>query len=234
MKKNFTLIELLVVIAIIAILASMLLPALTAAKNKAKTIQCRNNIKQYGMGLIFYTDDYSDWAPGRDRLLGSTAWKGTALPYLLASKPDAAKTYGDTYLGYINWTYSITKMKGIMLCPNRGDQPLLAMPFMSNHRITDSRWDICNKDIVRGVFKMGSVKKPSSLAWLNESNGRGDNNQGIPFVHNNLCNIFFIDGHCSATPRTNYLGVTILSGNYGIGYNYGEIWNYWPFNGDSE
>ena len=60
----FTLIELLVVIAIIAILAALLLPALQAAKGKANTAACQNNLKQVGLAVNFYVIDYDRWYPG--------------------------------------------------------------------------------------------------------------------------------------------------------------------------
>ena len=90
-NRHFTLIELLVVIAIIAILASMLLPALNKARNTAKTIKCTNQQKQLVLATILYCGDYDQELPEHT---ASNLWFATMRPYY---------KHGDSILNCPSW-----------------------------------------------------------------------------------------------------------------------------------
>ncbi len=81
-RTRFTLIELLVVIAIIAILAAMLLPALSAAKAQAKTIDCKNRLKQIGLAEISYSTDYNGYITLSWKTTTFYTWMSFVTPYL--------------------------------------------------------------------------------------------------------------------------------------------------------
>jgi prepilin-type N-terminal cleavage/methylation domain-containing protein len=80
--RGFTLVELLVVIAIIAILAALLLPGLSSAREFAKRSSCLSNVKQFGIGAFCYVDDYKGWMPVSSSVTTyPSEWKIEIAPY---------------------------------------------------------------------------------------------------------------------------------------------------------
>jgi prepilin-type N-terminal cleavage/methylation domain-containing protein/prepilin-type processing-associated H-X9-DG protein len=222
-SRAFTLIELLVVIAIIGILASLILSALSRAKASARAIACRNNLRQWGTAMLFYTVDNNDFLP----------YEGRPTPFETdLAKPD-----------YHAWYVQLPAQ--MHLTPYRD------MPWRTNPRIepgnsiwicpanprrchasntTTNLFHYCLNDHIDGTgtddlpTRIGCIRKPTATVWLFDNGGLAavaqQNN-----VHSNLhsggAHFVFLDGHVARFNNKEYWN---FKTNKGITNNPELVW----------
>jgi prepilin-type N-terminal cleavage/methylation domain-containing protein/prepilin-type processing-associated H-X9-DG protein len=217
-RNGFTLIELLVVVAIIAILAAMLLPALSQARERARQAVCMNNLKQMGLAVHLYLGDHDDFFPDAryNTSLGYRPWARDLRPYL--------------------------KNDRIFWCPSDNAKKNLVSPCSYVYN-----WQLMGYNSVGAGYstnhwtvprRITAVKKTSQVILIADSahptnyiaifgggpDGNDSFNRANLFLgrHAGMDNFLFVDGHVASynVPPQGTLAYNWDAQKIGFNYNY--------------
>ena len=207
-KFGFTLIELLVVIAIIAILAAMLLPALSSARERARSSDCLTKVKNLALWANMYADDNQDWY--FQSKVGDQYWiRSSSHPFAVYTESKWIRT----------GVYTLNHSGGPVDCLSNDfglNGSAYADYSYNNMPLEHSTWNAYTKHprgaaenpnrliLFADAYIKGSNIGPSDYKWCRAWDGWVNdpvNGEGIWFGHGKRANISFADGHCESLSK---------------------------------
>lgn len=167
-NQGFTLIELLVVIAIISILAAILFPVFARARENARKAACMSNLKQIGLGVMMYTQDYDETFPAAEMMNNPTAmWYQVIDPYVKSKQVFVCPTAGKTsFSGSYGWNLMGT---GI------GASTFNGFGYRSDDTNNINNW----RTPSGGALKLAAIDEPSTTIVITDPASNGYANNGL-------------------------------------------------------
>lgn len=213
-KQFFTIIELIVVVAILAVLASMLMPALKRSAEQGQLLMCQNVMRTYHTADDLYAEDHNEYYV----VIRSDPWRYTWFR-------------NESYLSYFNTSTNDIRRDSALQCPKLSSPSYLGFSYAPNWR-NDTFWwsDFANKSLIRNRIQHPSKKvklientdwhastwQCDPQRWLDYGETASNT---VTYRHFNGCNIDFADGHIEyRTPESVYFG--------GDGAKINDLWTY--------
>jgi len=199
-RRGFTLIELLVVIAIIAILAAILFPVFARAREKARQTSCLSNVKQIGVALMMYTQDYDEVMPQYLILTGRS---------LQTDLPDIGA--GNDYTVWQDRLYPYVKNWQMWVCPSGGGYRNTPRAYQGsyagNYNYVFSHWSDWTKslsDFERPAETFAVLEGVSYITRYDPGipSSAGGYWGALDSRHSDQNNVLFLDGHAKTQPHT--------------------------------